>query len=275
MTHLALAVSLLTLLIPRAGTPSGDLCFSQNPSVASETVAGKATLVDPATHRSLVLNEVGSFIWNYLSQPRTEDEIVAAVVASHQVSSQTATRDVQEFLADLQSRGLVVTTERKKPIVPVSSPWFRLLIFVLIVVSIARRRKPMGGFLLYYLSCVPVGLFWAVMFLLPRENPYALAGDTRSYAWSLGLVLPWLVLRLIEASVILPGSLPGARSWGVIRRLKGVLWMQVFLGGAGIVVHALFFPKFIVMDFAALSGVAIWLPYFSRSKRVARVFAKP
>lgn len=108
--------------------------------------------------------------------------------------------------------------------------------------------------------------------MLPQENPYALEGDTTSYAWSLGLLIPWVMLRFVEAVIMLFGAFSEPRTWGTIRRARIVLCLQGLVSSLSVVIHGFYFPKFIIMDVTILASVAIWLSYLSRSKRVARVF---
>ncbi|MHB8634684.1 MAG: PqqD family peptide modification chaperone [Thermoplasmatota archaeon] len=50
---------------------------------------------------------VGGRIWQALSEPRSEEELVKAIMAEFEVDEPTCRRDVKAFLADLQSEGLV------------------------------------------------------------------------------------------------------------------------------------------------------------------------
>jgi len=157
-----------------------------------------------------------------------------------------------------------------------SSPWVGAVTLAIIIVSIARRKEPIGGLLFYYLGDLPIGLFWGFALILPEVNPYALAGDTRSYAWSLGIVVPFTIARLVEALVIWRGSfLPTARTSAVILLTKRLMWVQVGMAVLSITVHALWLPKFIIFDLVSILHVAFWLPYLSRSKRISRVFREP
>lgn len=55
--------------------------------------------------RIISLNELGVFIWNLLEHDMTDAEIVDAVVAEYEVSSETAARDVAAFLQSLNQYG--------------------------------------------------------------------------------------------------------------------------------------------------------------------------
>ena len=49
-----------------------------------------------------VLNELGAFIWELLSQAQTEEEICRAVMEEYEVSAEEVSQDVSEFLQMLR-----------------------------------------------------------------------------------------------------------------------------------------------------------------------------
>lgn len=53
------------------------------------------------------LNPVGQFLFELLSQERTEQELVQALTEEYEVDAATAAADVQEFLASLRQGGLL------------------------------------------------------------------------------------------------------------------------------------------------------------------------
>ena len=55
----------------------------------------------------LSLNPVGQFLFELLSQERTEQELVQALTEEYEVDTATAAADVQEFLASLRQGGLL------------------------------------------------------------------------------------------------------------------------------------------------------------------------
>lgn len=54
-----------------------------------------------------VMNELAAFIWDLLPNVDTEAEICRAVLAEYDVSEETATRDVAEFLDKLRQMGIL------------------------------------------------------------------------------------------------------------------------------------------------------------------------
>jgi hypothetical protein len=82
-------------------------------AVVSRVIAGEVLIVpiskgvgDLASIFSL--NPVGSAIWEAISCPRSLDEIVQLVAAEFEAGSQRIARDVEVFLAEMESAGLAV-----------------------------------------------------------------------------------------------------------------------------------------------------------------------
>jgi len=89
--------------------------YVRSDSVVSRVIAGETLIVpvrkgvgDLASIYSL--NEVGSTIWNVLSQPRTTGDIVASVEQEFEADGQRIAHDVGSFLTEMVSTGLVSDT---------------------------------------------------------------------------------------------------------------------------------------------------------------------
>ena len=55
----------------------------------------------------ITLNETGKFLWNILETGATEDELVAAVLASYDVDEDTARNAVVSFVSKLNEHGFL------------------------------------------------------------------------------------------------------------------------------------------------------------------------
>jgi len=81
-------------------------------SYVTRHIAGE-TLIVPVTGRVMdldaiyVLNPVASRIWDLLRAPTTSERIADTIASEFDVSVETATSDVVEFVESLRSRGLV------------------------------------------------------------------------------------------------------------------------------------------------------------------------
>ncbi|HEV2699945.1 MAG TPA: PqqD family protein [Terriglobales bacterium] len=89
--------------------------YVRSDSVVSRVIAGETLIVpvrkgvgDLASIYSL--NEVGSTIWSVLSQPRTTGDIVASVEQEFEGDRQRIAQDVDSFLTEMVSAGLVSAT---------------------------------------------------------------------------------------------------------------------------------------------------------------------
>ena len=79
-----------------------------DPMVACRTLDGEAVIVHSRTRRLHVLDEVGTFIWEAFEPgDQTVRSVIGAVCAEFDVDTETAERDVQDFLATLTDESLV------------------------------------------------------------------------------------------------------------------------------------------------------------------------
>ena len=86
--------------------------YVRSTSVVSRVIAGETLIVpvrggvgDLASIYSL--NEVASLIWNAMAQPCSHDEIVEGIEQEFAGERRQVERDVNAFLAEMQSAGLV------------------------------------------------------------------------------------------------------------------------------------------------------------------------
>lgn len=71
----------------------------RNPTVLTSHIDGEVFMMDIEQSNFLGLNEVASFIWDFLEEARTPDEIIAAVQANFEApDAEAVTRDVSAFL---------------------------------------------------------------------------------------------------------------------------------------------------------------------------------
>lgn len=83
--------------------------IARNPDVVIGDVGdGESVLLDVESGRYFGLNRTAAAIWELLDEAKTLDELVAALCATHDVSPEDCRRDVEELLALLRERGIVV-----------------------------------------------------------------------------------------------------------------------------------------------------------------------
>ena len=69
---------------------------------------GEAVLLDFASGRYYGLNAVGTRVWTMLAAGETVDGAIEAVVNEFDASEEEVTRDVEELVTELLSRGLLI-----------------------------------------------------------------------------------------------------------------------------------------------------------------------
>ena len=77
---------------------------SQHPNVAAGVIEGEAVIVLPAQGEVIVLNDVGSRVWELADGARTVQDIVEVIVDEYEVRPEMAKWDVEEFLTSLEAR---------------------------------------------------------------------------------------------------------------------------------------------------------------------------
>lgn len=89
--------------------------ISRGPALAYR-ILGDETIVMSAGDSTLFsLDELASFIWHRADGQTPLSAIVSAICDEYEVAPETAQRDVEEFVAGLASRGLLVVSDRAVP----------------------------------------------------------------------------------------------------------------------------------------------------------------
>lgn len=76
-----------------------------------KTVENEAVLLDPVKGSYFGLNPVGCSFWEKVDGMRTTDEIIDLLLQEYLVDRETLSRDIDELMLDLKSKGLLVFTE--------------------------------------------------------------------------------------------------------------------------------------------------------------------
>ena len=56
-------------------------------------------------NKVITLNETGAFIFNLISEGKTEDEITTALLSEYEIDEASASKDVKKFIGVLSSLG--------------------------------------------------------------------------------------------------------------------------------------------------------------------------
>lgn len=160
-------------------------------------------------------------------------------------------------------------SESQRPPVPGA-----VIVGALIMWWICSRRKqqPIGGWLLYYLIQLYFGFVFSLFVtLISIENyrPSVWEGSNLYYFFLLSTV-PGLIIEI--AQVIVATGLLRVRDWRWVNYLRMVLVIDLVFVMIAVGIDAIHFQDSIAFDVFSLIWPIIWLPYFSKSKRVERVF---
>jgi len=79
-----------------------------NPDVVFRDLDGEAVLLDLASGTYFGLNEVGTRIWQLVSDGRDEPAIVDIVASEYEADPATVARDVSRLLEELRDRRLIL-----------------------------------------------------------------------------------------------------------------------------------------------------------------------
>lgn len=74
---------------------------------------GKETMAVPLDTRDdrqvgiVKINGAGAFLWERLQEDTTEEKLIGELTGNYDVDQETAKRDVQNFLAKLEAKGIL------------------------------------------------------------------------------------------------------------------------------------------------------------------------
>jgi hypothetical protein len=69
---------------------------------------GEIVALDSSGEKYLAVNRTGAVLWQALEQGATREELLVLLHEEFDVDEQTAERDLEAFLAELESRNLLV-----------------------------------------------------------------------------------------------------------------------------------------------------------------------
>lgn len=85
---------------------NSDVILRHSTDVAWRRIDGLVAIISLEANRVRLLNRVGSFLWERCDG-RTPEALVSDTCARFEVAESTARRDIEEFVDDLMSRGLI------------------------------------------------------------------------------------------------------------------------------------------------------------------------
>lgn len=78
-----------------------------NADVASSKIGDELALLEPETGQYFTLNQTGSAVWHFLSEPHSLDETIADVAGKFEVTAEQCKDDVEALITQLSEAGLI------------------------------------------------------------------------------------------------------------------------------------------------------------------------
>jgi len=148
------------------------------------------------------------------------------------------------------------------------------LALILFVICYSRRKKAIGGWLLFYFIQLFWGVFLSLILTLTSIRNYNPSeyGSTSLYLLFLMTTIPSFLLRLAQVGLSFKLIPDQHRNWKFVNMLRVILGLELLFALIGIPIDLVHWPENVALDIFALIWPLIWLPYFSFSKRVRSVY---
>ena len=82
--------------------------IKRNNSYPFQRVMDETVIVEPRTRQMHHLNEIGTDIWDILSEPHTIRDVISRIMEGYEVDNTTLQSDVMNFLQEMMSRNLIM-----------------------------------------------------------------------------------------------------------------------------------------------------------------------
>jgi hypothetical protein len=76
-------------------------------SAMARSVGEELVILDPSTGKYFGLNAVGALIWDHLANECSRDDLVAAVIADYDVTTDQAGKDVDDLIGQFRDAELI------------------------------------------------------------------------------------------------------------------------------------------------------------------------
>ena len=142
------------------------------------------------------------------------------------------------------------------------------------IVCNARKRNPIGGWLLFFYWQLYGGLLMAAVFFTINIQSYVpenFDSHTR-FAMFLLSAVPGLLLLSIQAVVATIAL--GVQTRDMLALLRGVLVAETIAACVALVIDITYFPDNAVFSILTLIQSSLWLAYMLKSARVRHVFSQ-
>lgn len=90
---------------PSSLTESTTIVANEN--ALATTIDGESVILHKEAGKYYGLNEVGTFIWKLIQQPRSVEEVCQEILSEYDVARETCRNDVKNVVVDLAEKDLV------------------------------------------------------------------------------------------------------------------------------------------------------------------------
>lgn len=81
--------------------------YQQQPDLIAADLGGETVMMSISTGKYFALRGIGHFIWEFLSEPASIDEVVGAIETRYEVDREQAQTDCEAFINDLVAKDLL------------------------------------------------------------------------------------------------------------------------------------------------------------------------
>ena len=86
----------------------------RHPDAAFRIYDGEAFVVLPHSHAYKILNQVGSRVWDLIDGSKSVGAIADVIAEEYDVSRDTALKDVNDFVGELEANGMLAPRDAGK-----------------------------------------------------------------------------------------------------------------------------------------------------------------
>jgi|GEM_PF-2075933 len=147
---------------------------------------------------------------------------------------------------------------------------------IIFFICYARRKKAIGGWLLYYFIQLYAGSLLYIGLSITGISNYNPTGweNIKLYLLYLLTTIPetiFLLCQFVLSFWMIPVR---KRSWKIIKLLKLILVFDIIFSLVAVAIDSIYWPETSIFSILGLIWPTIWLPYFARSKRIRSVYQR-
>jgi len=145
-------------------------------------------------------------------------------------------------------------------------------IIILGIICNSRKKKPIGGWLLFYFWQLYAGLVVTTLQFSTNLQSYVPENFDDKHLFYLFIVssVPLLIVYALQVAVAT--FLISVKTWDLVRLLRSLIMTEIVAITIAIPINAKYFPDNIFINVYNLLLAFAWLIYFFKAQRVIHVF---